>query len=233
MQTDFIAVDAGNTRIKIGCFQSGLLKSVFYWNINEVLPDVFAPVAVLASVAALENEILQQLKPLASNWMVFNEKTLLPYPSEYLWSQMGSDRKLSIFAAMKTFPNQSFLLVSLGTCLTIDWVDHTGLHRGGSISPGWSMRIHAMHDYTQRLPLVAMKTSSFPALDTQQAMQTGAQEGMVAEILYHLKKTQQKDVKTRLLLSGGDAPIFVPLMNGLAQEFPNAVLEGLFYYHQL
>lgn len=233
LQADFIAVDAGNTRIKIGCYQSGALKSVFYWNLNEPLPSIFAPKAAIGSVADHEMDVLQQLKPLANQWMIFNENTLLPFQSVYAWNQLGNDRKLAIFSAKNSFPNQSFLLASLGTCLTIDWVDSAGVHQGGSISPGWNMRLQSMHHYTQRLPQIKAETTIFPANNTQNAMQAGAQDGMLSEILFQFQKIQQKEVNTRLLLSGGDAPIFVPLMNDIAQEFPNAVLDGLFFYHQL
>jgi type III pantothenate kinase len=47
--------------------------------------------------------------------------------------------------------NDSFLLLTMGTCITYNVVKG-GVFLGGAISPGWEMRFESMHSMTANLP---------------------------------------------------------------------------------
>ena len=54
---------------------------------------------------------------------------------------------------------QSFLLVTMGTCITYNVVCD-GVFLGGAISPGWEMRYEAMNKMTAALPRVQFSETS-------------------------------------------------------------------------
>ena len=41
-----------------------------------------------------------------------------------------------------------------GTCLTVDFLSDNGDHLGGKISLGIEMRYRALHNFTDKLPLI-------------------------------------------------------------------------------
>ena len=52
--------------------------------------------------------------------------------------------------------DSNLLVVDLGTCITFDVVDSQNRYLGGNISPGLQMRLQALHQFTQALPLVSL-----------------------------------------------------------------------------
>jgi len=68
---------------------------------------------------------------------------------------VGTDRLLNALAASKrTPPGVSAVAISVGTAMTIDFVEGGGLHRGGAILPGPRLMAKSLHNFTAKLPLV-------------------------------------------------------------------------------
>ena len=59
---------------------------------------------------------------------------------------LGSDRWLAMIASYENNSNKGFIVVDIGTAVTIDLVDNSGLHLGGVIFPGLK-KIRNTFDY--------------------------------------------------------------------------------------
>ncbi|MGQ9863469.1 MAG: type III pantothenate kinase [Bacteroidia bacterium] len=111
----------------------------------------------------------------------FTAQTPWPIFSDYA-PTLGVDRKAAlVFAhAQKIFP---CLVICAGSAITYDFLDSTGYHREGMISPGMTLRYKALHQNTGLLPY----TEPVPQLpsrgiDTLSALQKGVQQGLRYEI---------------------------------------------------
>jgi type III pantothenate kinase len=92
--------------------------------------------------------------------------------------RVGIDRLLNAVAAKHGQPpqgrrrkNAAAVIIDAGSAITVDWVDASGVFRGGAILPGLRLMAKALHDYTDLLPLVeiteppaALGTSSVAAM---------------------------------------------------------------------
>lgn len=228
---DLLAVDAGNTRIKIGCFKNKELKDVIYWSPDEPLPPISGTIGHIISVSIKEEELMEKIARLAHGWRIIETFDPFHFPSDYRLEELGMDRKMILHAAQAISEFKSLLLVSMGTCITMDWIDGSGVHRGGRISPGWNIRYDAMHRFTKRLPLLEGEVAPLIGTHTQEAMQSGAFQGCLSEISDVYRQIQQKDPALRLWCTGGDAEIFVPLIQVPVEHHPHLVLHGLAQYH--
>ncbi len=228
---DLIAVDVGNTRVKIGGFRHKTLQEVKVWKPGEPLPDFHGTVGHIVSVSWKEEELMEEIARLCNAWRIIQASDPFHFPSNYRLAEMGMDRKMMIHAAQSLSDFKSILIVSMGTCMTMDWIDQNGVHQGGRISPGWNMRLEGMHRHTKRLPLLEGETAPLVGTNTQEAMQSGAFHGMLSEIADVFRQIQQNDPSLRLWCTGGDADIFVPTIQLPVEHHPHLVLHGLAHYH--
>lgn len=155
----------------------------------------------------MESRLLQTGASLVRVWRASDP---LPFSSDYTSAQtLGSDRKMLVMGANKCFPGVNRLVVGMGSCITYDLIDAAGHHLGGDISPGLHMRWQAMHQFTARLPLVAMP-AEWPTLgtDTPTALQAGVLQGVLAEI--QGRKSQLELILSELtIILSGEMRIFL------------------------
>jgi len=73
-------------------------------------------------------------------------------------SRVGIDRLLGALAAKQTRePSRAAIIVDLGTAITVDLLDAEGAFAGGAILPGIGMSARALAEQTDALPHVAME----------------------------------------------------------------------------
>lgn len=161
--------------------------------------------------------------------------TLVPVPkrplrvnySAYNFSQLGVDRVALAEAAKQKYPNEALLVLSAGTCITIEAVSKEGAYLGGYILPGLQTKLNSLHLRTDRLPLLKIYEEDTGSLDlfghnTKEAMLSGLIHESIALIEY-LGRTLPE--KPRLILTGGDAGI---LSRFLSADYHEALtLEGV------
>jgi type III pantothenate kinase len=226
-------VDAGNTRLKVARFEKGAITDwvalpLSDWR-NHRLP-MPAQQAALSSVSLPEADLAAWLRAQGvPKVLVFDQNSALPFESLYSSPHtLGSDRKMLITGANQRFPQRNRLIISLGSCITYDLLDAANRHLGGDISPGLHMRWQAMHQFTQRLPLVSLPTE--PAAfgtDTISALQSGGWQGMLAEIEGRIAQFEKILPDLTIILSGGDAHFFEKQINSRIFAEPNLALYGL------
>lgn len=134
-----------------------------------------------------------------------------------------------VAGAQAEFPGKHCLVVDLGTCITFDFLEAGKVYQGGAISPGWRMRLHAMHEFTARLPLLEdlPKVVDLVGKTTEECMYSGVFNGILNELegVINHYRTRYPDVA--VVLTGGDHPVFAEqLKNGIFAR-PFLQLNGL------
>jgi type III pantothenate kinase len=147
--------------------------------------------------------------------------------------RLGADRWVALLGAQARYPQQALCLVSIGTALTIDFLDASGHHRGGLIIPGPELMNATLQARTAGIRRRAQGGSEaagrgFFTRNTRQALSQGARHACAALIERALTGTsRQLGGQARLLLSGGGIEQVAPLLSVPFQRYAEPVLSGL------
>jgi type III pantothenate kinase len=220
-------VEKGNSRWKIGVFLDGEIVDVTNLDPGEDLclghlPKGQVDGVLLAGSGDWNTGVAEMLRK-RTKGDVTEIKHGDPHPLKTEVENpgsLGTDRVANAFAVqsgvMKGLEQSKvWMIVDVGTCVTTDVVCD-GLHLGGSISPGLSMRINAMRDGTAALPGVEKevwaKLTPFKGetigKTTQKAIIKGAADGISAEIIgrWGILNEQFGDEEVvGVILTGGDS----------------------------
>ncbi|HEX2082798.1 MAG TPA: type III pantothenate kinase, partial [Xanthomonadaceae bacterium] len=140
-------------------------------------------------------------------------------------ARLGVDRFLAMLAA-RARTQAPFVVVAVGTALTLDLVDGEGRHRGGRIAPSPALMREALHARAAQLPREGGAYAEFAA-DTDDALASGCEGAALALIEHSLTQAQALLGDTpALLLHGGGAPDLLARLPQ-AESVPALILEGL------
>ena len=99
---------------------------------------------------------------------------------------------------------------------------------GGNISPGIQTRFNALNQNTKQLPLLKINTeASFWGLSTEEAICSGVQNGAIFEIDSYISRFKELNVRSKVILTGGDAYFFAKNLKNPIFVNLNLVLTGL------
>lgn len=234
-----LAIDWGNTRIKAGWFTGDTLVDTVRYESAEALGEALAKTppgyVIASSTSHSTDELRQRLNTFDpdTNWLILNPDLSVPIRNAYATPRtLGADRLAAAVGATALFPAQNCLILDLGTCLTADFVSADGTFRGGLISPGLRMRLQAMHTFTARLPLIdnvpaADAWPSLTARSTQEALLSGAMNGMALELAGIIGDYTNHHADLRVIVCGGDGPLFINRLKPGIFAVPELVLQGL------
>ena len=231
MQT--LVVDAGNTNIKLGCFENEQLIRVQRFDHNELdaLKNAIAhsnstQLAISSVIASEISEQLLQLKP----GLIISPTTPIPIPNNYGTPKtLGMDRLCNAVAVASKMETNYGVSIDIGTCIKFDIVNKTEGYLGGSIAPGINLRYKSLNEYTENLPLLSNKTAtSIVGKDTKKSMQSGVINGMRAEIEGLVSYYESQFQSLTFFMTGGDAKFFDIQGKNNIFAVENLTLEGLF-----
>ena len=139
--------------------------------------------------------------------------------------RLGVDRFLALLGAHAR-GRGPWLLVGVGTALTVDLLDAGGRHRGGRIAPSPAVMRQALHARAAHLPAQGGDYVAF-ADDTGDALASGCQ-GAALALVEHSRTAAQALLGQAplVLVHGGGAQALLDRM-GDAVAAPSLVLEGL------
>lgn len=242
------ALDLGNTRVKFGRFEAGVLREIKAFPRAQQAAALSwlkaQPSAGYALLSGRDDEAHWRaaLEPIAPVY-VYAPGQPLPVTLYYdTPTTLGTDRLAAVIGARALHPRADVMVVSAGTCMTVEYLTSDGDYLGGSISPGLGMRLRAMHTFTGKLPEAPLVLPKGPPIgvSTATALQQGAIRGAGHEIAgwYDtFRRLRARGASSpsaqkppRLLLCGGDAALLQPLSPPGAELREHLVLEGL---HQL
>ncbi len=161
---------------------------------------------IVSSVITDSENLLDEISRLQCSVIRFDKSTPLPLEVIYRTPHtLGSDRIAAAVGAWSEAPGRNILVIDAGSAITIDFVSKDGKYNGGNIAPGIKMRLRALHEYTDRLPMVE-KDGETPAIgyDTETAIRSGVINGICHEIEGYINEFKQKYCDVLVFLTGGD-----------------------------
>ncbi len=233
MSTHTLAIDVGNTRIKLALFNGyNLMQTWLYNTFNapdfETIIKQHAIERVILSNVTTNNLVADFLKQ-HTNVLMLEPTTAVPFKNLYASpNTLGTDRMALISAAVHEFKNTACLVISCGTCITYDVVNAQAEYLGGVISPGLHMRLNAMHHFTGKLPLVdLLEPTHIIGNSTETCLQHGAYTAALHEINGFIHQYQEVYKPLQVILTGGDAPLLAKRLKSNIFVAQNFLLNGL------
>jgi type III pantothenate kinase len=246
-----LAVDIGNTRIKLGLFDKPITEGELphpsrwlgldtdEWDPVEIAVWLapFDPPQVDWHIASVHRpaaaRLAQWLEQEQADCEQLNYRELplvidLPAPQE-----VGIDRLLGAVAANTLRgAQQGAIVADVGSAITVDMVSAVGTFCGGAILPGVRMAARALHDYTDLLPEVpvASLADAPPVLgtSTKEAISSGLFWGAVGAMRTLIEGlASEMEGEPLVLLTGGAAEQIARLLPGRARYVPHLVLAGI------
>jgi type III pantothenate kinase len=230
-----LAIDIGNTRIKMGFFEGDVLQ-IFDNDVQEqalmtLISDKKPETIILSSVRKDIDSLVHQITAISPLMML---DASLPLPIQNLYqtpATLGVDRIAAAVGATKLFSDKPCLVLDMGTAITYDVIDKTHHFLGGNIAPGMKMRFDALYHFTSKLPHlqadVQKDYSDFIGKSTSQAIENGVIWGIIWEIEGIVRTLKQKYEDLVIIVTGGDAVFFEKRLKEQIFVAPNLTLIGL------
>jgi len=231
-----LIIDIGNTLTKVHVFdnnQEVAQHSTDFNHVTDVVQNVSKAYSIKACiVSSVKNnneEILSALEKIGAHIIEFNHQTPLPIKNLYKTPEtLGYDRLAAAVGGQVSFPGNPLLIFDLGTAMTLEFIDEKASYHGGNITPGMQMRFRALHEFTDRLPLLkAGEFDEHPGKTTHEAILKGVIQGMVHEINGYVLSYKKVHPGLKIILTGGDAAYFESILKNTIFVIPNLVAIGL------
>ncbi|MFY0687988.1 MAG: type III pantothenate kinase [Cyclobacteriaceae bacterium] len=224
-------IDIGNTRIKSGWVTGDVVEEVKFWKHEQSLEALIPhnSKTIICSVG----QTVDKLKNISSESLtIFNRDTPINLKLNYDTPEtLGLDRIAAAVGAHSLSPRNTCLVIDLGTCITYDIVTSDAVFHGGIIAPGFIMRLKSMHQQTANLPDLSEKwemiNDSLLGKSTAECMVSGALNGMVEEMKGIIQRFKAEYPDLSIIVTGGDAEVFVSKINDHIFVRPNLVMVGL------
>lgn len=247
-----LAVDIGNTNIKMGLFtEQGKLQQSFKMS-SDVKRTSDEYVALLLQLlqhtgidvksidGAILSSVIPQLDYTFTNVITYcfgvkplvvgvGVKTGLAIRYDFP-RELGSDRIITCVAADKQY-GAPFILVDFGTATTFNVVNEKREFIGGAITLGLKSTIESLARCTAKLPNVELETpSKTVAQSTGKAIQSGVIYGAVGQVKYMIDRIKRETGLTnaQIIATGGLSRIIYevePIFDHIDRELS---LKGLY-----
>jgi type III pantothenate kinase len=251
---NLIAIDIGNTNIKVGFYlkdEEKFIKSVNDENgdieslLIDVLNECWDQVPLVKSAKEPTKDCTAVAGSVKSQWTEMVTEVMkdeldlklhiigvdVPIPMETAVDdalQVGTDRLCSAAAAFSVVED-AVVVADFGTAVTIDLVDEEGVFIGGIISPGYDLQLKAMADGTARLPKVEMqKPAQIYGTNTEEAMRAGVYWSAVGLLETVCRKFAEQIGKwPQVVLTGGAAQVIKDDCEFVDSWVGNLALRGV------
>ena len=230
-----LAVDIGNTRVKVAVFKEDKLvdfgvfeKRIIISEIKKIAKKYIISVGIISNVASVSEKKMIQLKKII-NFHVISHESQIPFINLYKTPKtLGIDRIALVAAAVKQYPNKNVLIIDAGTCITFDFVNTKKEYLGGAISPGIKLRYKSLNAFTANLPLISnLELENLTGKNTYESIVSGVLNGVVAEIDGLIFRYKQKYLDLTVVLTGGDTNFLSKQLKSSIFATQNFVLQGL------
>ena len=231
-----LAIDVGNTQIKLAVFEHHTLihKEIIAYNDWQIAVKKnlkkFSKIEniVVASVGKLNKEDFLELNFNVKIYFITKESNF-PFQNLYATpNTLGIDRMVLAAGAVLQFPNKKRLVIDAGTCITYDFIDENDNYLGGAISPGIRLRYESLHNYTAKLPLLTKENpDDLIGNSTNQSIHSGVVNGVAMEIDGFINNSFGENDNFIIILTGGDAEFLADRLKNTIFANSNFLLESL------
>lgn len=230
-----ICFDFGNTRRKAAIFSNAEIDKII------VMPDdseqtilslieTYKPGKSVLSSVVEHNPAIEQILAAKTKFHKLSHLTKLSFTTPVGKPEtIGADRLALTAAAVHFYPGRNNLVVSLGSCITYNFINKYHELVGGAISPGLEMRLKSLNHYTAKLPLVAAN-GNVPLIgyDTATNILSGVILGMAYEIDGFISEYDRKFDNFNVLLTGGDIAHLASHLKSKIFADPDLIFKGLY-----
>jgi type III pantothenate kinase len=146
--------------------------------------------------------------------------------------RMGVDRWVAMVGAWAELEG-ACLVIDVGTALTLDAIDSSGVHLGGQIIPGSRIMASSLAAATSDIPTVSPLTAGTVASmqmfgqNTAAAVRQGAQNAIVGAVDRAFRTLRVSGYEPTVVLTGGDASRILEALAVTPLHRPHLVLQGL------
>jgi type III pantothenate kinase len=254
---ELIAIDIGNTRLKVGRFElpraeTGRLpepRAALATALTEpYLTDALEPwLADLVDrptrwiAASVNDRALERVSGwLAEHGVSEVERLVDPHRLRLRTAlaapeRVGIDRLLNALAVNVVRPaDRPAIVVDAGSAVTVDAVSIDGVFLGGAIFPGIGLCARALAEYTEKLPLIEVgdllcpPTPGLPGTSTASAIAGGLFWSLVGAVREVASQTTARlSGEPVLVLTGGAAEPLAPHLGPGVQWLPHLTLQGI------
>ncbi len=231
-----LVIDQGNTRVKVAVFdqKGNLLQLKKKAELRE--QDIYSllneyPYIKQGIYSSVSDAFPAFLKQAAFHCLEMSTHLRFPFENRYTTPEtLGLDRLALVSAAAFTYPSQNVLVIDAGTCITYDFINEEGQYLGGAISPGFNMRLKAMHHFTARLPLPELqKEVKLIGNSTHSSLLSGAVKGTRKEIEGIIQEYSDRYSPLITVITGGDVSLLEEMVKNTIFAAPDFLLSGLNY----
>jgi type III pantothenate kinase len=230
-----ICIDIGNTLTKAAVFEGDALihfsgvAEFGLSELHEIIKNYPAENAIISSVGMNDPQFFKEIESLFKKVVFLGSNTRIPIENHYHTPEtLGKDRLAAVVGANSLHPGRNILVIDAGSAITFDFINAAGEYKGGNIAPGLTMRFRALHEFTQRLPMLG-PAGDMPVLgrNTSEAIIAGVQNSMVFETDAYISELTKVHDRLITLITGGDAKFFDNKLKNTIFVIPNLVLIGL------
>jgi type III pantothenate kinase len=211
-----LAIDIGNTAVKWAAFDGDTLVETGYG-----MPELGKANRVLACASGNAKCDVPTL----------NSDTPLPIKLDYKTpATLGADRIADACGAWALHRGEASLVIDAGTCITVDFLDASGVYHGGAIMPGLKMSLQALNTFTAKLPLVDIdnvKRAPVLGRSTEDSILAGTLGATMLALAGYVALYREKAPGLHVLLTGGDSQRLVDAGATGWEMVPHLTLTGL------
>jgi type III pantothenate kinase len=232
-----LCLDFGNTNWKGALFQGDRMAEKFMLqqsNIPEEITrilNLYSPTKViLSSVVNHEKSIEDLIAKQATLYVLNSNDFRLPFLNAYGSPEtLGHDRLALVAALSKFYPGEDSLVISVGSCVTYNFLAKNNAFRGGAISPGLEMRLRSLNEFTDKLPLISREGHvSLLGYDTETSLRSGVVMGIASEIDGMIERYESQYGRINAVLTGGDGAFFESRLKSKIFADSNFLFKGLY-----
>lgn len=246
-----LTIDVGNTETKLVAFagegdgvtgtwrvttarrrtadEYGVLFAAFFSAAKLGIDDVRAIVvaSVVPSVDRPLAEGCEKYFGIVPSFFTAATQTLIPIRTDRP-AEVGADLVAAAIGA-REFVGAPAIVVNFGTATTFGALDRDGAYAGVAIAPGLQVAVDALVGRTAKLPQVALEAPRSPiGRDTVTSLQAGIVFGAVGQTEGIVRRMiAVLGPETRVIASGGLAPIVARETDVIERVEPHLVLYGL------
>lgn len=217
IRKSLIAIDIGNTTAHIGVFIGKRLIREFRVHKADIpgicrflrksgAPDSIDIIlcSVVPEISRKLNKVCRRLRSVNRVYELGKDIKIKLNHKYISINKLGMDRLVNITGGM-AFYGCPFVVISVGTGITMDYVSSKGVFEGGLIIPGPRIALDALSNRTALLPKVGpIRKKPFLGRNTQDCMVSGVIEGYSAMINELIRIFRRKySAKLKVVGTGG------------------------------
>lgn len=222
-------VDIGNSTIKVGAFEGTQLKDLQRFDREDELMNYLQGTNARMIVSSVKGPDAIPTDLFRSSPLILDHKTPLPIKYDYKTPEtLGPDRIAAAVGAYQMNPDNTNLVIDVGSAINYELVSASGVYLGGAISPGLEMRYKSLNNYTAALPLIShQEAPEWIGKSTKECISSGVFNGVYLELEGLIKHYHEAFSDLVVTGCGGDIELFDSRLKATIFVVPNLVLLGL------